>query len=365
MSAVVTPRKPDTKDGVYFDDPALPEGWTRKCVQRATGESSGKWDVYVYNPMGKKFRSQNEVRRYLEQINSDISPELFCFNAHSQAGMPSARRRTPGKVKAKAKLAATKILSKARGRPKKAPSDGAGDAPNRKMKLKFNFPRKPAVVKKPAGRMGRPPKARPLQKPPPPPKPQRPTKPQPVVNKLPVAKPQSAAKPQPSAQKGARDRWSPPESPYELVQERYWDDPWKLLVACMVLSEVAEGNPDDTWGEPGPVVSSRAARPLLEELFQRWPTAAAARDADSADVRELLTPLQVGDDVAAAIVRFSDEYANKKYKSPTELEGVGRLGSDSYRLFCLGQWKQVRPQEHMLCLYHNWIWTNHKALRVH
>ena len=38
--------------------------------------------------MGKKFRSQNEVRNYLQDIGSDLEPTRFCFNAYGQASMP-------------------------------------------------------------------------------------------------------------------------------------------------------------------------------------------------------------------------------------------------------------------------------------
>jgi len=353
------PPKPDTKAGVYFEDPALPEGWTRKCVQRASGLSAGKWDVYVYNPMGKKFRSQNEVRVYLNQISSDLSPELFCFNAYSIAGMASARKHTPGKAVGKATPKSVSKPGRKAGRkpgPKPGRKPGSKSAPppttktvskplvrtqtpkthkpagsgiDKAAKIKFNFGTKRTLAK-------------PTSLP-------RPAKPVPPVKSPGIA---------------SKTRWSPPESPYDLIQETYHEDPWKLLVATMFISKPSDESPDDVWGDPPPVLESRRARPLLEKFFGRWPTAKAARNADRADVRELIEPLRLGDETAQLIVRFSDEYVNSKYKLPTELSGVGRLGNDSYRIFVQGQWKQVRPKDHMLSIYHNWLYQNYRELKL-
>lgn len=42
-------------------------------------------------------------------------------------------------------------------------------------------------------------------------------------------------------------------------------------------------------------------------------------------------------------VVFSDEYLTKQWKYPIELHGIGKYGNDSYRIFCINEWKQVRP----------------------
>ena len=59
---------------------------------------------------------------------------------------------------------------------------------------------------------------------------------------------------------------------------------------------------------------------------------------------------------------ITDEFVSKSWRYPNELYGIGKYGNDSYRIFCLGEWRQVRPHDHKLNLYHNWLWTNHKAL---
>lgn len=37
-----------------------------------------------------------------------------------------------------------------------------------------------------------------------------------------------------------------------------------------------------------------------------------------------------------------DEYLNKQWKYPIELHGIGKYGNDSYRIFCVNEWKEVR-----------------------
>ena len=36
-----------------------------------------------------------------------------------------------------------------------------------------------------------------------------------------------------------------------------------------------------------------------------------------------------------------DEYVNKDWKYPKELYGIGKYGNDSYRIFCVNEWKEV------------------------
>ena len=50
-------------------------------------------------------------------------------------------------------------------------------------------------------------------------------------------------------------------------------------------------------------------------------------------------------------VVFSDEYLTKQWRYPIELHGIGKYGNDSYRIFCVNEWKQVRPSSNILCLW--------------
>uniref|UniRef100_A0A8D2DEH0 Methyl-CpG-binding domain protein 4 n=1 Tax=Sciurus vulgaris TaxID=55149 RepID=A0A8D2DEH0_SCIVU len=143
-------------------------------------------------------------------------------------------------------------------------------------------------------------------------------------------------------------KWTPPRSPFNLVQETLFHDPWKLLIATIFLNRT----------------SGKMAIPVLWKFLEKYPSAEVARTADWRDVSELLKPLGLYDLRAKTIIKFSDEYLTKQWKYPIELHGIGKYGNDSYRIFCVNEWKQVHPEDHKLNKYHDWLWENHEKLSL-
>ncbi|XP_034028624.1 methyl-CpG-binding domain protein 4 isoform X2 [Thalassophryne amazonica] len=143
-------------------------------------------------------------------------------------------------------------------------------------------------------------------------------------------------------------KWTPPRSPFNLVQETLFHDPWKLLVATIFLNKT----------------SGKMAIPVLWQFFERYTSAEVTRKADWKPISELMTPLGLYELRAKIIIRFSDEYLTKQWRYPIELHGIGKYGNDSYRIFCLGEWRLVTPEDHMLNKYHAWLWENHETLGI-
>ncbi|XP_077990337.1 methyl-CpG-binding domain protein 4-like [Glandiceps talaboti] len=140
--------------------------------------------------------------------------------------------------------------------------------------------------------------------------------------------------------------WIPPKSPYNLVQESLFHNPWKLLVATIFLNRT----------------TGKAALPVLWRFFDKWPSPTATMNANWSEISTLLQPLGLYQKRAKMLIRFSDEYLNKDWRYPIELYGIGKYGNDSYRIFCVNEWKEVKPNDHMLNKYHDWLWKNYKQL---
>ncbi|TKC41483.1 hypothetical protein EI555_001584 [Monodon monoceros] len=143
-------------------------------------------------------------------------------------------------------------------------------------------------------------------------------------------------------------KWTPPRSPFNLIQETLFHDPWKLLIATIFLNRT----------------SGKMAIPVLWQFLEKYPSAEVARTANWKDVSELLKPLGLYDLRAKTIIKFSDEYLTKQWRYPIELHGIGKYGNDSYRIFCVNEWKQVHPEDHKLNKYHDWLWENHEKLSL-
>ncbi|KAK2718552.1 uncharacterized protein LOC136037943 isoform X2 [Artemia franciscana] len=142
--------------------------------------------------------------------------------------------------------------------------------------------------------------------------------------------------------------WIPPQSPYKLVQEILFRDPWKLLVASIFLNRTP----------------SSVATPVLWQFFEKWSSPQSASDAYVSELSLLLQPMGLANRRARTIIRFSREYMSELWKLPEELHGIGKYGMDSYRIFCLGEWRDVHPTDLMLKFYHNWLCTNAEFLRL-
>uniref|UniRef100_T1ILG3 HhH-GPD domain-containing protein n=1 Tax=Strigamia maritima TaxID=126957 RepID=T1ILG3_STRMM len=141
-------------------------------------------------------------------------------------------------------------------------------------------------------------------------------------------------------------KWTPPKSPYRLIQESLYHDPWKLLIATIFLNKT----------------SAKSAIPIIWQFFEIWPTAKEARTADCKSLSELIKPLGLYEKRAKSIIQFSDEYLTKDWKYPIELHGIGKYGNDSYKIFCINEWKQVKPDDGKLIKYHQWLWQNYERL---
>ena len=133
-----------------------------------------------------------------------------------------------------------------------------------------------------------------------------------------------------------RGRWIPPASSYGLLEEQLYEDPWKLLVACMLLNKT----------------SINQVRSVIWKLFDLIPNAQAAVEADETEIEAIIQPLGLFRKRSKAIKRFSQEYLEKDWESPDELHGIGTYAADAYAIFCIPDaWRKLEPEDKELKLY--------------
>jgi len=136
--------------------------------------------------------------------------------------------------------------------------------------------------------------------------------------------------------------WKPPRSPYNLIQEQLYEDPWKILVACIFCN----------------LTRRHTAEPLIWKYFEKYPNPYAASKASPEDLKEFLKPIGLSSRRSKALTKMSKEYLENDWKEPIELYGIGKYANDAWKIFCTNSWREVHPKDHALSWYHDWLINN-------
>ena len=138
--------------------------------------------------------------------------------------------------------------------------------------------------------------------------------------------------------------WKPPKSPYNLIQEQLWQDPWKIFVVCIFCN----------------LTKRVQAEPYFWKCIEKWPGPDEMAKANPLDIEILIQPLGLSKRRSKTLVKMSNDYMQKDWKDhPEVLYGIGKYASDAYRIFCLGEWKKVNPRDGALVNYHNFLKSNY------
>jgi len=127
-----------------------------------------------------------------------------------------------------------------------------------------------------------------------------------------------------------------PRSPLNLLQEIYQDNPWKIVVCCIMLNQT----------------TGTQVHQIIKKLFRKYPSARKMSKADPIELSEIIRSCGLYNRRANSLIKFSQDYITKDWKEPNELYGVGQYAQDSYDIFVRD--KMIRPADKELKKYMQW-----------
>ena len=103
----------------------------------------------------------------------------------------------------------------------------------------------------------------------------------------------------------------------ELMVQQQVDNAWQHMVGVICLNQTHR----------------KQVKRILPEFFKRWPTHTSILQDTREDVEEMIAPLGMRRVRSERIYRMSEQFESWDGEDATELYGIGKYGSDSYRLF--------------------------------
>ena len=103
----------------------------------------------------------------------------------------------------------------------------------------------------------------------------------------------------------------------ELMVQQQVDNAWQHMVGVICLNQTHR----------------KQVKRILPDFFKRWPTHTSILQDTREDVEEMIAPLGMRRVRSERIYRMSEQFESWNGEDATELFGIGKYGSDSYRLF--------------------------------
>ena len=103
----------------------------------------------------------------------------------------------------------------------------------------------------------------------------------------------------------------------ELMVQQQVNNVWQHMVGVICLNQTHR----------------KQVKRILPNFFKRWPTHISILQDTKEDVEEMIAPLGMRKVRSERIYRMSEQFESWDGGDATELYGIGKYGSDSYRLF--------------------------------
>ena len=103
----------------------------------------------------------------------------------------------------------------------------------------------------------------------------------------------------------------------ELMEQQQVDNAWQHMVGVICLNQTHR----------------KQVKRILPAFFKRWPTHTSILQDTREDVEKMIAPLGMRKVRSERIYRMSEQFESWNGEDATELYGIGKYGSDSYRLF--------------------------------
>jgi methyl-CpG-binding domain protein 4 len=119
----------------------------------------------------------------------------------------------------------------------------------------------------------------------------------------------------------------------DLMVQQQISGAWQHMVGVIMLNQTGR----------------KPVKTVLPEFLSRWPTPEAYLESDPDEVKTVIRPLGFYNRRERSIRRMSEDYLTWDGSDATVLYGIGQYGSESYRIFFLGE--RFEPQDKELRRY--------------
>lgn len=118
-----------------------------------------------------------------------------------------------------------------------------------------------------------------------------------------------------------------------IIQEKYKNDPWKVLICCILLNQT----------------TNHQVRDVIESFFDKWPDNKSICDESIDEISYHIRSTGFQNIKAKRIVSLSKEW-DPSIKDPSGLPGVGKYAMEAWKIFIENRFDFI-PTDKKLRIY--------------